>query len=419
MNLKINEELKALIPPLKEDEYKLLEKSLIDEGCRDKLITWNDTIVDGHNRYEICTKHGIPFETEDRDFDNIEAVKDWMDVNQLGRRNLTNDQRKIIIGRRYNREKKSMSEAGSMKGKSDGKNYQSSTAQKLANENNVTEKTVRNYAKDSEFFDELQEKEPETAKKVWEGETTLADVKKEKKKKHLEKKKKEYVESSKKEIVNKPLLKITDAVSFLNEFEDNTIDLLITDPPYKTDVEDIHKFTEDWLTVAIYKLKTNGRAYICAGAYPDEIYAFLNVLTKQNKFIVDNPLVWTYRNTLGVTPKMKYNLNYQLIWHLYSDESDELDTSITNEMFSVQDINAPDGRLGNRLHKWQKPDELARRLIRHSTKEDDLIVDCFACTGTFLLEGARMNRRATGCDISIDNAKIAEERGCTIIGKKI
>lgn len=89
MNLKINSDLKGLIPPLQEDEYKTLEKSLVNEGCRDKILTWDDTIIDGHNRFEICTKNGIPFKTEDKDFENIEAVKVWMIDNQKGRRNLT------------------------------------------------------------------------------------------------------------------------------------------------------------------------------------------------------------------------------------------------------------------------------------------------------------------------------------------
>jgi N6-adenosine-specific RNA methylase IME4 len=89
MKLKINNDLKELIPPLSIDEYRLLEESILNEGCREKIITWDDIIVDGHNRYEICTKHGLKFNTEDRDFENIDAVKVWMIDNQKGRRNLT------------------------------------------------------------------------------------------------------------------------------------------------------------------------------------------------------------------------------------------------------------------------------------------------------------------------------------------
>ena len=89
---------------------------------------------------------------------------------------------------------------------------------------------------------------------------------------------------------------------------------------------------------------------------------------------------------------MHHKLNYQLIWELYSKESSPLDTSITGEMFSVMEMNAPDGRLGNRFHAWQKPDKLAQRLIRHTTKKGDLVVDPFVCTGTFVLEANRLKR---------------------------
>ena len=89
MKLNINEELRELIPPLSMDEYRLLEDSIINEGCREKIITWNDTIVDGHNRYEICTKNGILFDVEERDFQSIDRVKVWMIDNQKGRRNIT------------------------------------------------------------------------------------------------------------------------------------------------------------------------------------------------------------------------------------------------------------------------------------------------------------------------------------------
>jgi modification methylase len=82
------------------------------------------------------------------------------------------------------------------------------------------------------------------------------------------------------------------------------------------------------------------------------------------------------------------------------------------EQFSVQDINAPDGRQGDRYHAWQKPDELAERFIRHSTRPGDRIVDPFAGTGTFLLAGAKLGRHAIGCEHDAEMLKIAVERGC-------
>lgn len=86
--LNVDTEFKNLIPPLTDDEYKGLEASILEEGCRDALILWGDTIVDGHNRYEICTKHNIAFNTVQMDFDSRDDAMLWMIDNQKARRNL-------------------------------------------------------------------------------------------------------------------------------------------------------------------------------------------------------------------------------------------------------------------------------------------------------------------------------------------
>lgn len=89
MNIEINQEFKALIPPLSLEEYSQLEKNIITDGCRDPLVVFNNTLVDGHNRYEICTKHDLPFSILEKDFSDCGAAKLWMIDNQNGRRNLT------------------------------------------------------------------------------------------------------------------------------------------------------------------------------------------------------------------------------------------------------------------------------------------------------------------------------------------
>jgi site-specific DNA-methyltransferase (adenine-specific) len=264
------------------------------------------------------------------------------------------------------------------------------------------------------FEEEIATAKKESSKRI---ELTTSRMLQAAKQYNLEEKKEQNKNYYKNDIKNnKPTVYHKDCIEYLNNINDNSIDLLLTDPPYSTDVDNIKDFASKWVNLALSKIKTTGRAFICIGAYPKEINAYLNILLNQNKFIVDNPLIWTYKNTLGVTPKMKYNLNYQIILHLYSKKSKILDTSITNEMFSVQEINAPDGRLGDRFHTWQKPNELALRLIKHTTKESDIVIDPFTCTGTFLLMAAKMNRKAEGCDISKENLQIAKERGCTIVG---
>ena len=190
-------------------------------------------------------------------------------------------------------------------------------------------------------------------------------------------------------------------------------DLLITDPPYMTDVDDVETFAKEWLPLALSRIKPTGRAYICIGAYPDELAAYITA-SKQSDMILAQILVWTYRNTLGPRPSHDYKQNWQAILYFRGEDAGKLDCPLMIEQFSVQDINAPDGRIGNRYHKWQKPDELAERLIRHSTKKGDIILDPFAGTGTFLLAAARMERVAFGCDNDPEILKIAEERGCQI-----
>lgn len=423
-NLSINPELKALIPPLTSEEFAQLEANVCQEGIREPIITWQGTIVDGHNRYELAQMYDLPFKVKEMEFTTMEDCKEWMIRNQFGRRNLSNYQRSVLALELESvfsaRAKENLSKAGQSYSPKEGlqisaKVYEPiDTRQELAKVANVSHDTIAKVKV-------IEAKAPEEVKaKLSSGEVSInqayQDIKKEEKQAELEKKKEEYKAQSLKETTIKPEIYLQNAVDFLKTFEDESIDVLITDPPYATDVKDINSFTKEWLEIAIKKVKKSGRMYVCSGAYPNELHAFLSVLMNQNKFIVDNPLIWTYRNTLGITPKMKYNLNYQVIWHLYSDKSKELDTSITNEMFSVQDINAPDGRIGNRLHTWQKPDELANRLIKHSTKKGDLVVDCFACTGTFLIAASKFDCIAKGCDIDAENLNIAKERGCTIIG---
>lgn len=88
--LTVDPEFKALIPPLSADEYGLLQTSILGEGCRDAIVVWQgqNIILDGHNRYTICTANGVPFRVVERAFDSRAAAKVWMLTNQLARRNL-------------------------------------------------------------------------------------------------------------------------------------------------------------------------------------------------------------------------------------------------------------------------------------------------------------------------------------------
>ena len=86
--LTINASLENVMPPLQEMELKLLEDSLLSEGCRDPLVVWNGVIVDGHNRYRICRENEIPFSYVEMEFKEESSAKLWIIRNQLARRNV-------------------------------------------------------------------------------------------------------------------------------------------------------------------------------------------------------------------------------------------------------------------------------------------------------------------------------------------
>lgn len=114
--LVVDKEFQSLIPPLSEEEYAGLEQSILGEGCRDAIVIWRESvfangsqeetdppmiksdpiIVDGHNRYEICTRHGIPFKTTELDAYSRDEVTRWIITNQFSRRNLSAYDRSLL-----------------------------------------------------------------------------------------------------------------------------------------------------------------------------------------------------------------------------------------------------------------------------------------------------------------------------------
>jgi len=103
--LKIDEGFRCLIPPLSSEERRQLEENIINDGCREPLCVWNKTILDGHNRYEICRRLSIPFKITYIFLRSREEAVAWICANQLGRRNITAEARRYLIGKRYEMEK--------------------------------------------------------------------------------------------------------------------------------------------------------------------------------------------------------------------------------------------------------------------------------------------------------------------------
>ena len=101
--LKIDPEFQSKIPPLQFEEEQQLEQNIIAEGrLLNPIITWNGYILDGHTRYRILKKHGfIKFEVEEIQLANKYEALAWICKNQLGRRNLSPERKKFLLGKEY------------------------------------------------------------------------------------------------------------------------------------------------------------------------------------------------------------------------------------------------------------------------------------------------------------------------------
>ena len=176
LHLTIDPEFESKIPPLREEELKQLEENILADGVViNPLIVWNGVIVDGHNRYRILQQHPeIQFTTYEKAFSDRYAAIAWICKNQLGRRNLTPEQRKYLIGKQYEAEKQSNGgdRKSSMK-KSVGQNDQlierKHTRRRIADENNVNESFVRRAESFANGVDAAEAVEPGIKQSILSG----------------------------------------------------------------------------------------------------------------------------------------------------------------------------------------------------------------------------------------------------------
>ncbi len=183
-HLKIDPEFKTLIRPLRKKEFLQLEENILADGCRDPITVWNGIIVDGHNRYEICTNHNIPFDIVEMQFSCREEAITWICKNQLGRRNLSDESRRYLIGRQYESEKI----VSAVKNPSGNNQYtippeddlpanftpvesssRHKTAQRIADENHITHATVHKYSIFTKAIEAIKKYEPDLAHKILSG----------------------------------------------------------------------------------------------------------------------------------------------------------------------------------------------------------------------------------------------------------
>lgn len=180
IELKIDPEFQAKIPPLTDDEFKQLRENIINDGeVYEPICVWNDTIVDGHNRWKVIQEFpDIPFRIKEMLFDDKWAAFDWMYAKQLGRRNLTDEQRTLLIGKMYEARKNTSSFKGNQYTKSggiqNGYNQQTRIADQIADELGIGKGTVIRAAQFTKGMEAVSSVSPKAANIILKGNSGAA-----------------------------------------------------------------------------------------------------------------------------------------------------------------------------------------------------------------------------------------------------
>lgn len=173
-SLKVDAEFAGLCPELTTEELSLLESSIEADGIRDPVCAWQGLIIDGHNRHRIAKTLRIDCPSSEMEFADRAAVVEWIIANQLGRRNLTDEQKSYLRGKRYHAEKKREGRNGKRKELRQNEEARGETRHILAKQYGVGVSTIERDAKFSKAVDAIAEKDGHLAKqKILSGKSPL------------------------------------------------------------------------------------------------------------------------------------------------------------------------------------------------------------------------------------------------------
>jgi len=414
MRLKIDETIRRVLMPLRDDERALLEQSVLAEGIRDPLVVWRRgdelILLDGHHRYELATQHGLDFSVVEMEFDDETDAVQWVLRNQLARRNLTDEQRTLLLGRLYNQIKLAPHRPPAENAdKLSAFSGRSATAQYVASLHGVNEKTVRRAAEFAEVVDALAEIEPEAAARVLAGElsdakTALPKVEPELLPKVAERiaqgnaqSVKEIVERIRREErqTTRPVLQGVyegldirrgDFRTVLADLPDHSVDIILTDPPYTQEYlplwDDLGAFVARVLKPTGVLLAYSGQLHL------PQVIAMLTQHLRwwwmcairhagASGYIVagGRRIINDWKPLLILTPRDAPPLNAQF-----------------------NDLIEGGGRQ-KELHNWEQSTDEAVRILQTFGQPNALVVDPFAGSGSFGRAAVQAGMRFIGAEI--------------------
>ena len=414
--MEIKEEFKNLIPALSVEEYAQLEANILEEGIREPIITWNGFIIDGHNRFSIAQRFDLEYKTTSKYFSSEESVKEWMILNQFGRRNLSNYQRSVLaleleeVFSKKAKEKERIRKTTSQK--SDESLEKVSTKKELSKVASVSHDTISKVKK-------IQEKAPEEVKaKLATGEVSInaayKEIKKEEKKQNFINKKIEF---------EKPIININtnqkiiegDSRQVLKTLDKKSFDLLLSDPPYGMDfksgwnikdkiqndkIEDTVKLFEEVLKESVPLLKDDAHFYLFGNInYMNDIKPII-----EKYLTLKNVLIWD-RQIIGMGDLKTYGNSYDVVYFGYNKKWKDLNGTRDRDILNFQRVDP-----SKNIHPTEKPLDMLQYLIKKSSKENDNILEPFAGGGSTLLACKNTNRKATGIEIENKYVELIKER---------
>lgn len=391
--LDIKKKFKELIPALTAEEFKQLEDNCLAEGIREKIITWNGFIIDGHNRYEIATRWNLEYETESKSFKDENEVREWMILNQFGRRNLSNYQRSVLA--------LELEEVFKEKAKENQIRKPESVIQKSEEQKPIV--TIKEVAKVANVSHDTIAKvkhieakaTPEVKAQLSTGEVSINQVYQEIKKEEKKEKKEEErrilaEEGAKKEIEID--FRLGDFEEVFVDIPDGSVDCIITDPPYP------YEFIEVWTKLSRFAkrvLKPNGYCI----AYSGQMY-LPEVMQRMSENL---DYYWTFAVYHEGQTQIVNGINLMCRWKpvlIFQNGKKKIENTFQDYFISEQ-------REKNG-HDWQQSKSGVAYLIEMFTKPNDLILEPFAGSGTTIIAAREKNRRVMGAEIDEQTYNIAK-----------
>lgn len=393
--MQIKDEFKKLIPALSVEEFKQLEQNCLAEGIREKIITWNGFIIDGHNRFEIATRWNLEYETETKRFKDENEVKEWMIHNQFGRRNLSNYQRSVLaleLESVFSARAKENLKLSKGKGKlisAEVKVEPIETRKKLAKIASVGHDTIAKVKV-------IEQKAPEEVKvKLSTGEVSInqayQEIKKEEKNQIKLNERDRLAEIGK----NKKIeidFRLGDFEEVFADLPDGSIDCIITDPPYP------YEFIEVWTKLSRFAkrvLKPNGYCI----AYSGQMY-LPEVIKRMNEHL---DYYWTFAVYHEGQTQIVNGINLMCRWKpvlIFQNGKKKIENTFQDYFISEQ-------REKNG-HDWQQSKSGVGYLIEMFTKEGDTIFEPFAGSGTTIIAARDKNRNILSAEIDEKTYNIAK-----------